>query len=94
MKKQPNVSAGLLLFRRTSGRLEVLLAHPGGPFWANKDVGAWTVPKGLVDPGEETLAAAQREFAEETGFHPAGPFIALGVIRQKSGNFMPDRRRS
>jgi predicted NUDIX family NTP pyrophosphohydrolase len=85
VKKHLNVSAGLLLFRRRSGRLEVLLAHPGGPFWQAKDVGAWTVPKGLVAAGEEPLAAARREFAEETGFHPEGPFISLGAIRQKAG---------
>lgn len=85
MKKHENVSAGLLLFRRTSGQLEVLLAHPGGPFWKNKDAGAWSLPKGLVGRGEEPVVAAQREFAEETGFHPEGPFIPLGKIRQKAG---------
>ena len=79
------VSAGLLLFRRTAGRLEVFLAHPGGPFWANKDAGAWTIPKGLINPGEDQLAAARREFAEETGLHPDGPFLPLGSVRQKAG---------
>jgi predicted NUDIX family NTP pyrophosphohydrolase len=78
-------SAGLLLFRRTPAALEVLLAHPGGPFWARKDGGAWTLPKGEVQPGEEPLAAACREFAEETGHTPAGPFIALGEVRQAGG---------
>jgi len=63
----------------------VLLAHPGGPFWANKDAGAWTIPKGLVNPGEDQLAAARREFAEETGLHPDGPFLPLGSVRQKAG---------
>jgi predicted NUDIX family NTP pyrophosphohydrolase len=85
MGKSPHESAGLLLFRRRGGRLEVFLAHPGGPFWANKDAGAWTVPKGLVEPGEDPLAAAVREFAEETGLSPSGPFLPLGSVRQKSG---------
>jgi predicted NUDIX family NTP pyrophosphohydrolase len=85
MKSRANVSAGLLLFRRSGGGLEVLLAHPGGPFWADKDAGAWTIPKGLSEPGEELLAAARREFAEETGLRPAGPFLPLGEVRQKAG---------
>lgn len=75
----------MLMFRRRDGRLEVLIAHPGGPFWANRDLGAWTIPKGLAEPGEELLAAARRELAEETGLRPDGPFISLGSIRQKSG---------
>jgi predicted NUDIX family NTP pyrophosphohydrolase len=83
--KQPNISAGLLLFRRTSGDLEVLLAHPGGPFWQNRDEGAWTIPKGLAAPGEELLDAARREFEEETGIVPQEPFLPLGSIRQKAG---------
>jgi predicted NUDIX family NTP pyrophosphohydrolase len=78
-------SAGLLLFRRTSGRLEVFLAHPGGPFWKHKDEGAWTIPKGLVDEGEALLDGARREFREETGIEPEGPFLPLGDIRQKAG---------
>jgi predicted NUDIX family NTP pyrophosphohydrolase len=78
-------SAGLLLFRRTHGRLEFLLAHPGGPFWARRDEGAWTIPKGLIDPDEDPLAAAVREFEEETGIGPVGPFLPLGVVRQKAG---------
>jgi len=78
-------SAGLLMFRRGDGRLvEVLLAHPGGPLWARKDLGAWTIPKGEYTD-EEPLAAAQREFREETGFAPAGPFIELSAVKQKSG---------
>jgi predicted NUDIX family NTP pyrophosphohydrolase len=83
--KRANVSAGILLFRTTNGELEFLLAHPGGPFWANRDLGAWTIPKGLVDEGEDLFAAACREFAEETGLQLTGPFIELGSIRQKAG---------
>ena len=78
------VSAGLLLFRRRAEGTEVFLVHPGGPFFANKDEGYWTVPKGLVEQGEDLLTAAQREFTEETGFAPAPPFIELGSVRQKS----------
>jgi predicted NUDIX family NTP pyrophosphohydrolase len=85
MKKTAAISAGLLLFRRTAAGLEVFLAHPGGPFWANKDDGAWTIPKGLVDDGEDLLAAARREFEEETGFRPQGPFHSLGSVTQKAG---------
>jgi predicted NUDIX family NTP pyrophosphohydrolase len=78
-------SAGLLLFRRVSGKLQVFLAHPGGPFWKNKDAGAWTIPKGLIEEGEEILAAACREFQEETGFASQPPYLPLGSIRQKAG---------
>ena len=78
-------SAGLLLFRRRAGILEVFLVHPGGPFWAKKDAGAWTIPKGEIDEGEDELAAARRETAEETGFAPDGNFVALPPIRQKAG---------
>src|SRR5205814_3451337 len=85
MVKRANESAGLLLFRRPGGRLEVFLAHPGGPFWAARDDGAWTIPKGLVEPGEDPLAAARREFEEETGIRPAGPYLPLGSVRQKAG---------
>ena len=67
----PKVSAGLLMYRRRGGRLEVLLVHPGGPFWRNKDAGAWTVPKGEVPEGEDLLVAARREFKEELGVRPA-----------------------
>ena len=77
-------SAGLLLFRRKP-RLEVFLAHPGGPFWSGRDETAWTIPKGLIEAGEDTLAAALREFEEETGIRAQGPFIPLGWIRQKAG---------
>ncbi len=88
MPKQPNVSAGLLLFRRGPGGLEVFLAHPGGPFWAHRDLGAWTIPKGVVGTGEDLLAAACREFEEETGIRPAGPFLPLGSVRQKAGKLV------
>lgn len=80
------VSAGLLLYRRVvGGGVEVFLAHPGGPFWARRDAGAWTIPKGLVEAGEDPLAAACREFEEETGIRPQAPFLPLGSIRQKAG---------
>ena len=78
-------SAGLLLFRRRHEGLEVLLAHPGGPFWARRDAGAWTIPKGEIGDGENPLASACREFEEETGVRPQGPFLPLGEIRQKAG---------
>ena len=86
--KQSSVSAGLLLFRRPRGRLEVFLAHPGGPFWAARDLGAWSIPKGLLDPGEDLLTAACREFEEETGIKPVGPFLPLGSSRQKAGKLI------
>ena len=78
-------SAGILMYRRHDGELQVFLAHPGGPFWAKKDAGAWTIPKGEIDEGEDPLAAAKRELAEETGLRPEGEFIALAPIRQKGG---------
>ena len=81
-------SAGLLLYRRTEGSLEVLLAHMGGPFWARKDAGAWTLPKGELDADEDPHAAALREFAEELGVAPpssAVPDVALGEVRQRAG---------
>ncbi|HEV2150230.1 MAG TPA: NUDIX domain-containing protein [Longimicrobiaceae bacterium] len=85
MARRPNVSAGLLLFRRGARGLELFLAHPGGPFWSRRDAGAWTIPKGVVEEGEDPLAAARREFQEETGIVPEGPFLSLGSIRQKAG---------
>ena len=85
MGENRNVSAGLLLFRRPALGLELFLAHPGGPFWRGRDLGAWTIPKGLVAPGEELLAAARREFEEETGIVPREPFLPLGSVRQKAG---------
>jgi predicted NUDIX family NTP pyrophosphohydrolase len=84
MRRSKDISAGLLVFRRRNG-LEVLLAHPGGPFWAKKDDGAWTIPKGLVEPGDDLLATARREFAEETNLAAGGDFIALHPVKQKSG---------
>jgi len=78
-------SAGLILYRMQSGKLEVLLVHPGGPFWGKKDEGAWFVPKGELNVGEEPLAGAKREFEEETGLKPEGEFLALGSVKQKSG---------
>lgn len=79
------VSAGLLMYRRQHGELQVLLVHPGGPFFRNKDAGAWTIPKGEVQPGEELLAAACREFAEEIGSKLAGEFLPLTPVKQKGG---------
>jgi predicted NUDIX family NTP pyrophosphohydrolase len=79
------ISAGLLMFRRRRNRTEVFLVHPGGPFWRKKDVGAWSVPKGLVDAGEEPVQAARRELAEETGIVAAGQFIDLGDTKQAGG---------
>jgi predicted NUDIX family NTP pyrophosphohydrolase len=77
-----------LLFRQTSGALEVFLVHPGGPFWVRKDAGAWTIPKGEPSTGESALDAARREFVEETGFRPAGEFRALTPVRQKGGKLI------
>ena len=83
----PKVSAGLLMCRRAESGLEFLLVHPGGPFFSRKDDGAWTIPKGLVDPGETPLEAALREFTEETGFATPSDdaLVPLGEIRQKGG---------
>jgi|GEM_PF-90184 len=79
------ISAGLLMYRRRNGRLEVFLVHPGGPLFAKKDEGVWSIPKGLVEPGEDLLAAAKREFQEETGIAPHGEFLPLGSVRLPSG---------
>jgi predicted NUDIX family NTP pyrophosphohydrolase len=81
----PKTSAGLLMYRKRNAQLEALLVHLGGPFWKNKDRGAWFVPKGEINPGEDQLVAAQREFQEETGLIPAGEFISLGSVKHKSG---------
>jgi len=79
------ISAGVLVYRRTAGQLEVLLAHPGGPIFRRRDAGAWTIPKGEIEPGEEPLVAARRELLEETGFAFEGPFLPLGTVKQKNG---------
>jgi predicted NUDIX family NTP pyrophosphohydrolase len=81
-------SAGLLLYRRRDGALEVFLVHPGGPFWARKDAGAWSIPKGEIDPMEKPLAAARREFTEETGFPAEGLFLPLPPITQAGGKIV------
>ena len=78
----PKRSAGILMYRRGPHGLEVLLVHPGGPFWARKDLGAWSIPKGEYSEGDEPLATAIREFAEETGAHPRGEFHPLGELTQ------------
>ena len=82
------VSAGVLLYRKSNGGLEVLLGHLGGPFFAAKELNAWGIPKGEVQEGEDLLAAAQREFKEETGAAPRGPFLPLGSVKQKSGKWV------
>ena len=81
-------TAGILLFRESPRGLEVLLVHPGGPFWKNKDEGAWSIPKGMVDEGEDPFDAAKREFHEETGGTAAGEAITLEPLRQKSGKVL------
>lgn len=86
MSGRSEVSAGILAFRRKQG-LEVLLAHPGGPYWARRDDGVWSIPKGLVESGD-VLACARREFNEETGLTANGPFIPLTPLRQKSGKLV------
>lgn len=82
MKKK---SAKLIMYRRPGGELEVLLVHPGGPFWKNRDAGAWSIPKGEIEEGESALDAARREFEEELGTKARGPFLPLGRVKQKSG---------
>ena len=79
------ISAGILMWRRGAGGIEVLLGHFGGPLWAKRDAGAWAIPKGLVEPGEALEACARREFEEELGARPEGPLVPLGRIRQKGG---------
>jgi predicted NUDIX family NTP pyrophosphohydrolase len=82
------VSAGILLHRLRNGTLEVFLVHPGGPFWRGKDAGAWSIPKGEVEEGDEPLKTAQREFEEETGSRVSGEFFALKPLMQKSGKLV------
>ncbi|MEM8621436.1 MAG: NUDIX domain-containing protein [Actinomycetota bacterium] len=85
----PSRSAGLLLYRHRRAEIELLIVHPGGPYWRNKDEGAWSIPKGEYSDDEDSLDAARREFAEELGHPaPAGPYVALDVIRQKSGKMV------
>jgi len=79
------LSSGILVFRKAGEALEFFLVHPGGPFFVKKDVGFWTIPKGLVEEKEDLLVAAKREFLEETGFEISGNFIDLGFIMQKGG---------
>ena len=81
----PQISAGLLMYRRRSGQVQVLLVHPGGPFWKNKDAGAWSIPKGEYGDGENALDAARREFGEELGPLPSGEISELGEIKQRGG---------
>ena len=85
MRHESKRSAGILMFRRNGGGIEVLLAHPGGPFWRARDDGVWTIPKGGIDAGEEPLDAALREFNEETGFSAPPPYLPLAPLRQPSG---------
>ncbi len=84
----PKISSGLLMYRRRDGRLQVLLVHLGGPFWKNKDEGAWSIPKGEVDANEDLLLCARREFEEELGVAPAGNFVELTPIKQKGGKIV------
>ncbi|MCK4272487.1 NUDIX domain-containing protein [bacterium] len=84
----PKRSAGLLMYRRREGIVEVFLVHPGGPFWTRKDLGCWSIPKGEYLPGEDPLPAARREFEEETGFTAQGEFRELTEIRQKGGKLV------
>ncbi len=84
----PRTSAGLLMYRIKDRVLQVLLAHPGGPYFVNKDDGAWSIPKGEPDADEDLLVTAQREFEEETGVKPSGPFLSLKPIQQKGGKIV------
>jgi predicted NUDIX family NTP pyrophosphohydrolase len=85
LPRRSNVSAGLLMFRRKGAGFEVLLVHPGGPFFRNRDKGAWTIPKGEAVPSEDLLGRAQIEFEEELGIRPSADWIALGSVKQKGG---------
>lgn len=81
----PQRSAGILMHRNRAGAREVFLVHPGGPYWVKKDLGTWSIPKGLYDEAEDALTAARREFAEETGVTVDGDFVELGAFKQPSG---------
>src|ERR1700758_5243980 len=87
MRRSTEISAGILAFRRQTG-LEILLGHPGGPFWAKKDAGVWTIPKGVSGQGEDRLAAARREFTEETNLAAPGDARALMPVNLKSGKIV------
>ena len=87
MKKE-RVSAGLLMYREGVRGLEIFLAHPGGPFFAKRDENVWSIPKGVPEAGEELMQAAEREFHEEVGLKPNGPYIQLGAIQQKGGKIV------
>lgn len=84
----PNNSAGILMYRRSGDEIEVLLVHPGGPFWRKRDLGAWSLPKGELNDGEEPEAAARREFEEELGVEGAGALQPLGEVRQRAGKIV------
>jgi predicted NUDIX family NTP pyrophosphohydrolase len=84
----PKISAGLLMYRIVDGQTEVLLVHPGGPYWQRKDDGAWTFPRGEIEPGEDQLSAAIREFSEETGLNPQTPFLTLGEVKLRSSKIV------
>lgn len=84
----PKIAAGLLLYRPRPQGVEVLLAHPGGPFWVRKDLGGWSIPKGEIEPGEDPVAAARREFHEEIGLEVAGPVLPLGQKKQPGGKMV------
>jgi predicted NUDIX family NTP pyrophosphohydrolase len=84
----PKLSGGILMFRRREQEVEFFLVHPGGPFWQKKDLGAWSIPKGEYDPGEDPFEAAKREFEEETGMKPRGTFTPLGEIKQPGGKII------
>jgi predicted NUDIX family NTP pyrophosphohydrolase len=84
----PRLSAGLLMYRIKDGAIQVLLAHPGGPYFVNKDDGDWSIPKGEPGPDEDLFLTAQREFEEETGLKPTGPFVPLQPVKQKGGKIV------
>jgi predicted NUDIX family NTP pyrophosphohydrolase len=86
--RMPPTSAGILLYRKRPAGVQVMLVHPGGPFWARKDEGAWSIPKGLAEDGEDLLAAAKREFFEETGMNVDGEFLDLGAYKQPGGKMI------
>ena len=88
MPRKLQVSAGLLVWRKRAGHVEYLLGHPGGPYWARKDDGTWSIPKGIVEAGDDLLATAQREFAEETGLRVDGSFTPLQPVKQTSGKIV------